>query len=108
MNELQDTRIAKLPKWARREFETKERTIRHLQSAILDYEGHGESRISYTHSGHGSKRNDRFLPEHSSIEWKLKSGTLVRLHETMEGPLAISTEGQLTMRPKAGNWIEIL
>ena len=105
MSVLQDARIAKLPKWVRREFEAREREIRHLKSAIKDYEGEGKSRISYNFGG--SKRDDHFIPEHSSIEWRLKSGTLVRLHETPQGPLAVSTVGPMTIRPKAGNWIEI-
>lgn len=107
MRDVSDDRIAKLPKWARDLLQTKDRRIEHLESAIKDYEGEGESRVSY-HYGAGSKRDDRFLPEHPQIEWILKSTTLVRIHERPQGSLAISTEGQMTMRPISGNWIEIL
>ncbi len=103
---LQDARIAKLPKWVRRLIETQSRRIRHLESAIKDYEGEGKTRISYTY-GHGSREDDRFLPEHVNIEWILKSGRIIRIHERMEGTLAISTDGQMTILPTSSNWIEI-
>lgn len=106
MSELQDARIAKLPKWVRRELEAQSRRIRHLESAIKDYEGEGETRISYNY-GHGSREDDRFLPENVHIEWILKSGRIVRIHERMEGNLAVSTNGQLTILPTSSNWIEI-
>ena len=106
---LQDARIAKLPKWTRRLIETQSRRIRHLESAIKDYENEGKTRISYSYgSGSGSRKHDRFLPEHSDIEWGLKTGRIIRIHERMEsGNLAISTDGQLTVLPMSGNWIEI-
>jgi len=102
----QDARIAKLPKWVRSLIETQSRRIRHLESAIKDYEGEGKTRISYTF-GHGSKRDDHYIPEHSDIEWVLKTGRIIRIHERIEGNLAISTDGQLTILPRSGNWIEI-
>ncbi len=102
----QDARIAKLPKWTRRLIETQSRRIRHLESAIKDYEGEGKTRISYNY-GHGPREDDRFLPENAHIEWVLKSGRIVRIHERMEGNLAISTDGQMTILPTASNWIEI-
>ena len=103
----QDTRIAKLPKWVRSLIETQSRRIRHLESAIKDYEGEGKTRISYNYGGHVSREDDRFLPENVHIEWVLKSGRIVRIHERMEGNLAISTDGQMTILPTASNWIEI-
>lgn len=102
----QDARIAKLPKWTRRLIETQSRRIDHLESALLAYEGHRESRISYNY-GHDPKEGDRFLPEHAHIKWVLNSGRIIRIHERMEGNLAISTEGQLTVLPLSANWIEI-
>jgi len=106
MRDVSDTRILKLPVWAQTLLTTKDRRIEHLESVIKDYEGEGKTRISYNY-GHGPKEDDRFLPENVHIEWILKSGRIVRIHERMEGNLAISTDGQLTILPTSSNWIEI-
>ena len=106
MRDVSDARIFKLPIWAQSLLTAKDRRIRHLESAIKDYEGEGKTRISYNY-GHDSREDDRFLPEHVQIEWVLKTGRIVRIHERTEGNLAISTDGQLTILPTSTNWIEI-
>ncbi len=106
MGVLQDARIAKLPKWVQDEIRTRDQRIKHLESAIKNYEGVGESRVSY-HYGIGTKKDDRYLPEHSQIEWVLRDGQIIRIHERPTGNLAINTDGQLTILPHSANWIEI-
>ncbi len=106
MRDVSDARIFKLPIWAQTLLVTKDRRIEHLESAIKDYEGEGKTRISYTY-GSGSREDDHYLPENVHIEWRLKTGRLIRIHERMEGTLAISTDGQLTILPTSSNWIEI-
>ena len=104
MSVLQDARITKLPKWVQNDIRSLVREVNNLKSAIKDYEGEGESRISYN-DGIGPLKH--FLPEHSQIEWTLKDGRIVRIHERIGGNLAISTDGQLTILPHSANWIEI-
>ena len=106
MRDVSDARIFKLPVWAQTLLTAKDRRIEHLESALKDYEGEGESRISYTYET-DSREDDRFLPENAHIEWRLRTGRLIRIHERIGGTLAISTDGQLTILPMSSNWIEI-